>query len=330
MATPSDWTATAPRSSDVGVFVWDTDALLDDACDYLADNARGSRVLRAVDAGVLIAYMSEQAYQEVGWVHPKAARRRRVDPRALRGLVESRYLPRTRVVAMPGPADDAWAPPIGDVVDPDDVQHAQLARMIAPCTVHSHDRHLRRPGYAPADRRAYDERVRVLAKVTSYRLAAAGAETSANMIAAGASATTRAVARRLQARPALVGLGALLLVAAGVGYVLRSPDARRRTGSAAGIVVRAVSDVASENVNAKSALAETTLVTVESETRLEAQVASFLARNPDATITAIRAALGSGSPEHLALRELLESHSSFVETRPYHWAVGSVRTVLAV
>ncbi len=329
MAMPADWMGTAPRSWDVEVVVWDADALLGDACAGLLAGTPRTEILRAIDAGVVVALMSEQAYREIGWVYPRAADGHGVDAGALRDVIECRYLPRTRVVHLPSENDDAWAPPIGDVTDPDDVQHAQLARLVAPASVYSHDKHLRRPGYAPPDRDTYDERLRTLATVTHYRLAATGAVMSANLTAVGASTAVRAAALRLRIKPTWVSVGALLAVAGAVTLALRNPQARRRAGSAAEILLGVLEDAMIENADAWLALAAGTLVRVESQPRLEARTASFLARHPDATITALSIGLGADAPTQRVLRELLESHPSFVATRPYHWALGTVRTTLA-
>ena len=329
MAMPVDWMAAIPKFRDVEVVVWDTDALLGDACAGLLSGTSRSGILRAIDAGVVVALMSEQAYREIGWVYPLAARGYGVDEGALHDVIEAEYLPRARVVALPHAREDAWAPSIGDVTDPDDVQHAQLARLVAPSSIHSHDKDLRRPGYAPLDRDTYNERLQTLATVTHYREATAGAAIIMNLTALGTSSVANATARRLQTKPAWVSLGALLAMAAAVALALRHPETRRRAGSAAGALLDLLEGVMTRNADACLALATATLVQTESQPRLEARTASFLARNPDVTITALRGGLGADAPTHRVLRELLDLHPSFVGTRPNHWALGSVQTALA-
>ena len=83
------------------------------------------------------------------------------------------------------------------------------------------------------------------------------------------------------------------------------------------------------NADACLALATANLIQADSQPRLEARAASFLARNSGLTITALRTGLGADAPTHRVLREMLESHPSFVATRAEHWALGSVRTTLA-
>lgn len=323
-----EWMTAIPNRRAIEVIVWDADALLGDACGMLAGTGR-SGILGAIDAGILVALMSERAFLEVGWMYPKAARGHGVAEDALRKLIEVEYLPRIRVVTLPTALEDAWVPLIDDVNDPDDIQHAQLARLVAPCSIYSHDRHLRRPGYAPRDRAAYDQGLETVATVTHHREAFVGVTISANFAAMGASAAAKSAARRLQTRPSWVLLGVLLATATAITLVLRDPERRRRAGSATGRLLDALEGAVTRNAEACLELAAASLVPVEPQPRLEVRVASFLARNPDTTITELREGLGSGAPAGPTLQALLESHSSFAATRPRHWALGTVRTALA-
>jgi hypothetical protein len=328
MTMPMEWMTAIPNPRAIEVIVWDADALLGDACRMLAGPGR-SEILAAIDAGIFVALMSERAYLEVGWMYPKAARGHGVDENALRGLIEAEYLSRTRVVTLPTALDVAWVPLIDDVNDPDDIQHAQLARLVAPCSIYSHDGDLRRPGYAPRDRAAYDQGLETVATVTHHRETLVGVTISANFAAMGALAAAKSAARRLQTRPSWVLLGALLATATAVTLVLRHPERRRRVGSATGRLLDTLEGAVTRNTEACLELAAASLVPVEPQPRLEARVASFLARNLDTTITALRDGLGSGAPAGPTLQALLKSHPSFAATRPHHWALGSVRTALA-
>jgi hypothetical protein len=323
-----DWMTAIPNPRSVEVIVLDTDALLLDACGMLAGTGR-SAILRAIDATVVVALMSEQAYLEVGRMYPKAARGRGVDENTLHDLIEAEYLPRIRVVTLPTAPDVAWVPRIDDVTDPDDIQHAQLARLVAPCSICSHDRHLRRPGYAPRDRATYSQLLDTVATVALYREATVSAAIGMTLTASGASAAINAGARRLQTKPVWVSLGALLVTATAVTLALRHPEHRRRAGSAAAMLVDTLGGAAEHNANACLALAAAALVPVEPHPQLEAQAAAFLARNPNSTITAIRNHLGSTAPTHPALHDMLRSHASFAMTRTHHWTLGSIRPALA-
>lgn len=79
--------------------------LLGDACAVLADG-RCSELLRAIDVGTGTAFMSEQAFHEVGRMSAASARGRGVDRDALRELIANDYLPRIPVVATPSEGDE--------------------------------------------------------------------------------------------------------------------------------------------------------------------------------------------------------------------------------
>jgi hypothetical protein len=69
MTMPMEWMTAIPNRRAIEVIVGDTDALLGDACGMLAGPGR-SEILAAIDAGIFVALMSEQAYLEVGWMYP--------------------------------------------------------------------------------------------------------------------------------------------------------------------------------------------------------------------------------------------------------------------
>ncbi|MBO1756534.1 hypothetical protein [Allobranchiibius sp. CTAmp26] len=99
----------------------------------------------------------------------KGARSRGVRDGDLRALLEREYLPRISVIVVPSSGSGHWMPSADDVPGPDDVEHVQVARFISARAVYSHDKDLRGPGFAPATRAAYDERVAHLAAVAAFR-----------------------------------------------------------------------------------------------------------------------------------------------------------------
>lgn len=70
------------------------------------------------------------------------------------------------------------------------------------------------------------------------------------------------------------------------------------------------------------------LVSPTDEHRLEARIAKYLARCPDATMTAIREALALNAAESRRLSEVLQSHPSFERASRHGWAVGGHRSEL--
>ena len=121
----------------------------------------------AVDTGIAVAFMSEQTYLELGRMSAVCARGRGVNHDALRALLVDSYLPRVPVIRTGPSATDYWLPDVDDVRDADDVPHVQAARLIGAGAVYSHDKDLRRPGFAPADRDAYDQRVAHLSALST-------------------------------------------------------------------------------------------------------------------------------------------------------------------
>lgn len=247
-----DAPASAVEDFGVDVFVVDTNVLLADACAVLASGRR-SALLRAIDAGTGTAFMSEQAFHEVGRMSAVSARGHGVDHDALRTLIANDYLPRIPVVATPSDGDGHWVPRADDVSDPDDRPHVQVARLISARVVYSHDKDLRRPGLAPATRRDYDQRVLHLSVMSTHR---------------------------------------------------------------------------EHEQGAALAIGNSQLVSPTDEHRLEARIAKYLARCPDATMTAIREALALNAAESRRLSEVLQSHPSFERASRHGWAVGGHRSEL--
>jgi hypothetical protein len=321
-----------PSASDVedfglDVFVVDTDVLLGDACAVLASGRR-SELLRAIDAGTGTAFMSEQAFLEVGRMSALAARGWGVDHDALRALIADDYLPRVPVVATPSEGDGHWAPRADDVSDPDDRPHVQVARLISARAVYSHDKHLRRPGLAPATRRDYDQRVMHLSVMSTHREHEQGAALAIGAVGGGVGATISWASARLGAKPSHIW-GALLLASAiGMYTVLAPADRRQRIGQRLEPSIRRIGEATKHRDLARRAIGNSRLVLPTEEHRFEAKIAKYLSRHPDTTMTSIREALALNAAEGRRLSEVLRSHPSFEQASRYGWAVGGHRSEL--
>lgn len=321
----TSWRSVLPGSTS-HVVVCDTNAIFGDACDALTRGVR-SPILRAIDAGFLVALMSDQAYRELGWVYQRAARGYRVDAEELHRLLESEYLPRIPVVTVPT-GEAARASEIDQVRDPDDRAHAQLARLIAPCTIYSHDKDLRGPGYAPPDRAAYDSRLAQVDAVAVYLELQIGAAVGLNLTGVAASAAVRAVLRR--SGVARFGVAAVLAAGAtAITLALRSPSRRGQIAAALAEMAEAVGALVQDGEGARQALAASPLVQADLEPALEVRLASVLARRPALTITEVRSELGPEVPPHAVVKAALEGHPSFERDARGHWTLGSIRPALA-
>jgi GNAT superfamily N-acetyltransferase len=272
----------SPAVEDFGldVFVVDTDVLLGDACAVLADGNR-SELLRAIDAATGIAFMSEQAFQELGRMSAPSARGRGVDHEALRELIANDYLPRMPVVATPSEGDGHWVPGAADVSDPDDRPHAQVTRLISARAVYSHDKHLRRPGLAPATRRDYDQRVMHLSVMSTHREHERGVALAMGAIGGGVGTTVSWTSARLRVRSTHVWGARVLASAVGVYTVIAPAERRQRIGQRLEPSIRRIGEAARRRDLARRAIGDSRLVLPTEEHRLEARIAKYLARGFD-------------------------------------------------
>ena len=145
----------------------------------------------------------------------------------LRVCFEEQYLPLLRFVTINESA--LLEPDVQLIPDVDDRPTGALAKLVAPCLVFSEDKHLRRPGFAPAKWR---QSAGAAADVAEGGVAMVGAAAVVGLPAAGAVYGTRAVAVQLEVSPWLLG-GAFAAFAAAL-LSDRSRRTRTRSALAAG------------------------------------------------------------------------------------------------
>jgi hypothetical protein len=306
------------------VFVADTDVILGDACDALT-SGQPSVLLRALNSGAAIAFMSERAFHEIGRMSAPAARSRGVDHDALRALITKDYLPRIPVVIVPETGSGHWMPSAQDVADPDDVAHVSLARLISASAVYSHDRHLRRPGHAPATRAAYDQRLMHVSIMSSRREAEQGVGGLISLAGSGASGVVSWTSVRFAIKPTVVGLALLAAISITAYLVLASTGRRQRIAVALAPVIDRVGNAYARSEQARRELGSARLITTQNPHRLESQVATYLARHPDSSMRSIAESLGLNARSRRKLSAALRSHPSFQLVSRYGWAVGLVQ-----
>jgi hypothetical protein len=215
---PTNYTA----GGDVSVI--DTDALLGDACDALLTGVQ-SRILAAIDGGAARIVMSDVAFFELGRMSAKCSRGRGVNDGDLRKEIQEQYLPRIPVVRVPSANSGCWMPSADEVKDPDDRAHVQVPRLITARVVYSHDRDLRRPGFAPPTPDAYDSRIGHLAAFTQSKRAEIGILVSARLTFSAVSWLVSKAADLLRVK----GVTAWGLVAAsvvGISYAVLANEPR--------------------------------------------------------------------------------------------------------
>ncbi|MFL6139495.1 MAG: hypothetical protein ACJ74O_17065 [Frankiaceae bacterium] len=324
MSTGPGFPVAAHRAGDPEVFVADADVLLGDAADALVTGRR-SELLRALDAGTAIALMSEQAFLEIGRMSAKAARGRGVDHDALRVLLTEDYLSRIPVASTAVPGDDCWMPDASDVTDPDDVAHVQLARLVSARAIYSHDRDLRRPGFAPATRLDYDQRIVHLSVLSTRHETERGVDLVIRYATAGTAGAVSWTSVRLDVKPAIVW-SAVVLALAATGYlVLAPPERRRRVSARLEAEIERLGALLELSEIARRQLGAGRLITAAYSTRLEVRTASYLVRHPDATMREIARALALTSSERRQLSVMLRAHPSFQLVSSHGWAMGRIR-----
>lgn len=313
---------------DVELFVADTDVLLGDACDSLL-SGHPSNLLTAMDAGAALAVMSEKTFHELGWMSAKSARGRGVADSDLRAMIEREYLRRIPVVVPPAEGSRHWMPDASDISDLDDRQHMQVARLILARIIYSHDRDIRRPGFAPATRAEYDSRVEHLAAIAANRRTEAAFTGLATLSSTAASTLVSWTSARLNIRPALAW-ATMAVTLAGSAVVMLAPPLRRRRiiDALAPLGERAKTSVERGAEGRRALAARGLLISPRDPMRFEVVVGAYLARNPGSHMGEIAEGLGMNADDRQQLSRILREHPSFELISQWGWAVGKSREAL--
>lgn len=129
--------------------VLDSGVIYDDIVHHLRQPGRSHVLLRSAQAGATRLLAGDHVYDEV-YDRLDGYERRGVTREEVRGCFERVYLPHLRFVAAPRwPVADRVLPVAR--VDPDDVQTASLALLLAPSLVFAVDRHLVDAGFGRAE-----------------------------------------------------------------------------------------------------------------------------------------------------------------------------------
>jgi hypothetical protein len=285
-------------------------------------NGWRSRLLRMTDRGTASLYAPDHVYWEIYEHLPTVAACGPVPVDDLRQSFEEEYLPVLRFVTMSAeqPADSQ----VLAITDPDDVPLGQLAKLVAPCVVFSEDRHLRRPGLAPADWR----------RAAGFAVDVAdghGKEQVVGMAAVGPGwgliELLKFIGRKTGLPPWLLGLA----LAGGGAYFLRKPERRRTLGEQLVPALETLSTLIeaamAQERRGLAGLREVILPAPEAPT-VRQQVAIVLARQREPLLAQEIQDLIS---EHFAaetvpttaeVRGVLNHGSEFAEVGRYRWQFG--------
>lgn len=316
----------------------DADALMKDACAVLRTD-EPSVLLEAIDAGTMVAVMSDQAFWEIGWMSAPTARAQGVDDGDLRRLVTADYLPRIPVVSTGrshsgNPSDEHtkddptpgyWLPPVTDVRDPKDIAHVQVAHLVSATVVYSHDRHLRGPGHAPRNRFEFDLRVQHLGVVTTRRQHETVAAQLLSLAGQGTNLVLNRAASLAGIRSGLAWTALGLTSAAATFWTFADQPRRQRFAEALRPVAVTIGEAYARDAEARSALSHARLLTPTTPDRLEVRVASYLIRNRNSTMGGMAEGLGLGTAERRELSTLLRTHPSFERVSGWGWGAGRLR-----
>lgn len=290
--------------------------------DCRKGNGWQSRLLRMTDGGAAALYAPDHVYGEVYRRLPRIAKHSPVPIDVLRTRFEENYLPALRFVTV----DMTYVvdPQVLAITDPDDAPTGQLAKLIAPCVVFSEDKHLRRPGLAPANWR---EAAGFGVDVVEGAQAQAATATLPVIPARIAIEIIKAVSPRLGISPWLLG-GALI---AGGGIFLRTPERREKAGKYLIPVIEALGKMLEEGLAQEqqglTGLRPVLLPALEAPS-IKQRVAIVLARQEQPLLAREIQELIAVHfdpelvPTVVEVRAVLRDGSEFVQPERYRWQFG--------
>jgi len=299
----------------------DANALLS-SVDNDCRHDRRSRLLRMTDGNAAALYAPDHVYLEVYEKFPRMARFSPAPADVLRARFEEEYLPAMRFVTVsPTPIVD---PQVLAITDPDDVPLGQLAKLVAPCIVFSEDKHLRRPGLAPAD-------WRLAAKFGTDVVEGSEAQQGTGVVAIAPGWASveliRFLGRRSGVSPWLLGAAAL----GGLAYVLRRPERREAAGKYIVPVIEGLGQMLEEaRVQQEQGLAGLREVILPPPVgpTVRQQVAIVLARQQEPLLASeVQDLIQEHFPDETVptvseVRRTLADGTEFVQPERYRWQFG--------
>jgi hypothetical protein len=307
------------------VGITDANALLSSVDNDCRKGFR-SRLRRMTDFGATVLYAPDHVYSEVYRRLPKIAQSSPVPLDVLRAHFEEYYLPMLRFVTVS--ATDVPDPQVLAITDLDDVPTGRLAKLIGPCVVFSEDKHLRRPGFAPADwRKAAASAVDLAEGIGNQNVA------SNLMISPGWALTALAkfLGRQFGVSPWLIGG----IIAASATLLLANAERRTRLGRAfeqygLPVLEALFTAIADGRLQEQAGIAglQEIILAAPREPSIKQQVAIVLARQTEPLLASeVQALLLEYFPVDMVptvteVRAILRSNPEFVPYRRYRWELG--------
>lgn len=252
-----------------------------------------------------------------------AARRLHVAPSALRNIVLTQFVSRTRFVDLPTTDElaDSRLKSLFDM-DIDDIDLGRLGLLLAPCHVYSHDKHLRIAGFSLT----VEELDAVLeagmqVQISDGAFVATGYAARAGALGVGTA--VKGIAVRLEVPVWVVALVGALLVAGGVWWTLSTPERKARAEEVLKRIAFGAGELAARR-QAGQQLLETTSLEPGAAT-LESRIFRVLAIAREPMLASeVQAALPADGHTPTAgwIRRFLAAHPSFVRVGPHRWQLG--------
>ena len=304
------------------VAIVDTNALLS-SVDNDCRNDRDSRIVRLAKRGTCNFFAPDHVYEEMYEKLPEFASKTIVPLPILRSRFAERYLPLVRFVTVGdrGLLDD---PQVIGITDADDVPTGVLAKCIAPCVVFSADKHLRRPGFAPAEWRM------VAGAGTDLAIADDALMGSAHLSILGGvlvAELVKGTGRRLGVATSVVALGVGGLAMLYLADTDRRSATRLRAGRVLNGVGAVLADIHLKQEEGISDLREA-MVAPMLTPDIPHKIAAVLARSSTSQLVPeVQVALGRAWPDEplpsvRELRSVILMHPMFTETSRYRWQLG--------
>jgi len=302
--------------------VLDTNALLSSIDNDCRLPGRRSRLLQMTDGGTVALYAADHVYGETYRRLPRIALSSPIPIDALRRRFEQEYLPALRFVTVS--TADVADPQVLAITDPDDVPTGQLAKLIPPCVVFSDDRHLRRPGFAPADWHAAARAAVAMADGVEKQEATAMLVVGAGF---GTANLIKFVAAKLGAPAWLVFLGLVGVGAAALWRPERRQVAAKYAGPVAEALFQMVEQALIEERLGREGLRQV-IVPALAEPSLKQQIAIVLARQTEPLLAKEVQALMQSSfsdemvPTITEVRNVLSDNTEFFQAERHRWQFG--------
>jgi hypothetical protein len=301
----------------------DTDFLLNCATAKVKGGER-AHFFDAIMTGSNRPFASRLTESELRWNYIKASRRGGVDPETVRSVLNTDLVPFLHIVEL-GQNDPRCDRRLARVAreDPNDLNTANLADLLAPCFVLSEDRHLRGPGFAPATQAELSTVVAAGLQVSISNDMIIASLVASRLGTTAVGSAARGIAVRLKLPTWVVGLFGVAVVGLMTAWVLSSPERREKTKKVVTAATDVMARLAEERYGAQAVL-DAAQFQPETQRTAANAVARLLSTSAHPLLaTEIHHALYADTDTTVSdVLQFLRRHPSFVCIQGNRWQVG--------